>query len=80
MNKTITKQIINCIVTPPPSAPKFTDKVIICAGCGTEFKWSAGEQNYFEMKGMTNAPRWCAACKAKRREFFNSHPEQDNRK
>jgi hypothetical protein len=78
VNKTITKQIINRIID-KPTAPKYADKVIVCAGCQTEFSWKAGEQAYFHSKGM-NAPRWCAACKAKRREFFVGHPEIDNRK
>jgi hypothetical protein len=91
-NKTEIKRTISRILTPPPApvvkpAPApvpaqkvtYTDKIVDCAGCGIEFVWEAGDQAYYARIGMTNPPRYCAACRKKRRAYFAAHPEQDRK-
>lgn len=45
----------------------YTDKVLTCADCGTEFTFTAGEQEFHASKGFTNQPRRCASCRTTRR-------------
>jgi len=44
----------------------FADRDVMCVGCGLEFVFSAGEQQFFEEKGFVNEPKHCKQCKAKR--------------
>jgi hypothetical protein len=87
-NKTVIKQAINRILSPPvpapvvkpaPPAPKYVDKTIVCAGCGASFTWEATDQAYYARIGTLSAPRWCPPCRRKRREFFQAHPEFDRK-
>jgi len=41
----------------------FQDKSIQCSDCGTNFTFSAGEQEFFQSKGFTNEPRRCSSCR-----------------
>lgn len=45
----------------------FTDKVLSCKECGTEFVFSASEQEFYAEKGFTNEPGRCPACRAARK-------------
>ena len=42
------------------------DKEIVCRECGAAFVWTAGEQEFFEKKGLTNIPSRCPICRKKR--------------
>lgn len=42
------------------------DKIIICRNCGKEFKFTAGEQKFYEEKGLA-APVRCKECRAARK-------------
>jgi cold shock CspA family protein len=44
----------------------MVDQWIKCRGCGADFLFSAGEQEFFREKKMT-PPRWCRNCRAARR-------------
>ncbi|NLE94684.1 MAG: hypothetical protein GX600_03220 [Dehalococcoidia bacterium] len=46
----------------------FEDKTIKCADCGTDFTFSASEQQFFAEKGFTNEPRRCPVCRRNRRQ------------
>jgi CxxC-x17-CxxC domain-containing protein len=46
----------------------FVDKTLTCRDCGIEFLFSAGEQQFYESKGLTNLPGRCPECRALRRE------------
>ncbi|MAG37255.1 MAG: zinc-binding protein [Dehalococcoidia bacterium] len=46
----------------------FTDRVLVCADCGSEFVFSAGEQAFFAEKGFTNEPKRCVSCRSQRRQ------------
>lgn len=45
----------------------FQDKTIQCAECGTEFTFSAREQEFFQQKGYVNDPKRCPVCRQSRR-------------
>ncbi|HRX14095.1 MAG TPA: zinc-ribbon domain containing protein [Eubacteriales bacterium] len=41
----------------------FQDKVITCKQCGAEFTFTAGEQEFYAEKGLTNEPQRCKNCR-----------------
>jgi len=45
---------------------EFQDRTLRCVDCGSDFVWTAGEQEFFADKHFTNEPKRCKACKAKR--------------
>jgi len=45
----------------------YADKILTCRDCGAEFVFTAGEQEFFAMKGLMNEPSRCPACRAQRR-------------
>ena len=55
---------------------EFQDKVITCCDCGKEFTFTAGEQEFYQLKGLTNEPKRCKECRDKRK---NSRSEQQNK-
>ena len=46
----------------------FQDKTLTCRDCGTEFVFSASEQQFFAEKGFTNEPQRCKACRDARKQ------------
>ncbi|MBE3559944.1 MAG: zinc-ribbon domain containing protein [Ktedonobacteraceae bacterium] len=45
----------------------FTDRILYCRDCNQEFVFTAGEQEFFESRGLTNAPSRCPSCRAARK-------------
>ena len=45
----------------------FTDKTLECRDCGTQFVFTAGEQEFYAEKGFTNEPTRCPDCRAARK-------------
>ena len=45
----------------------FTDKTLTCKDCGQEFIWTAGEQEFYQSRGLQNEPGRCPTCRAARR-------------
>lgn len=45
----------------------FEDKSIECADCGTEFAFSAEEQELFASRGYQNDPKRCLTCRQARK-------------
>jgi CxxC-x17-CxxC domain-containing protein len=45
----------------------FEDRAISCLDCGTEFTFTAGEQEFYAQRGFTEAPKRCASCRAARK-------------
>ncbi len=39
------------------------DKTIVCKDCGSEFVFTAGEQEFFKQKGFENEPVRCKSCR-----------------
>jgi CxxC-x17-CxxC domain-containing protein len=53
----------------------YADKALRCVTCGTEFVFSAAEQEFHATKGLTHEPRRCRPCRQARR----SGPRDDAR-
>ncbi len=45
----------------------FEDKTLTCRDCGSEFVFSASEQEFYAEKGFTNEPGRCPECRAARK-------------
>ena len=45
----------------------YTDKILNCRDCGAAFTFTAGEQEFFASRGLTNEPSRCPECRAARR-------------
>jgi len=43
----------------------FSDKSISCRECGATFLWSAGEQEFYQQKGLLHEPQRCPECRQK---------------
>ena len=46
----------------------YTDQIIVCASCGTEFPFSAAEQEFYAQKGFTSTPKRCKPCRNARKD------------
>ena len=47
--------------------PEFEDQHLRCVDCGEEFVFTASEQQFYQEKGLTNAPTRCRACREARK-------------
>ena len=45
----------------------FEDKTLKCKECGEEFVFTAGEQEFYQEKGLTNEPQRCKKCRDARK-------------
>lgn len=45
----------------------FGDKILTCSECGNQFVFTAGEQEFYQLKGFQNEPKRCPACRMVRR-------------
>lgn len=45
----------------------FQDKTLICKECGSEFVFTAGEQEFYAKKGFENEPQRCKSCRDARK-------------
>jgi CxxC-x17-CxxC domain-containing protein len=46
----------------------FEDKMLQCRECGQQFIFSAGEQEFYQQKGLLNEPGRCPTCRQRRRQ------------
>jgi CxxC-x17-CxxC domain-containing protein len=46
---------------------RFQDKTIQCADCGTDFSFTAEDQEFFQSRGYTNEPKRCPPCRQTRK-------------
>src|SRR5262245_28533179 len=46
----------------------FQDRTLTCRDCGREFVFTAGEQEFFQSRGLTNEPGRCPECRRARRQ------------
>lgn len=51
----------------------YQDRILTCRDCGQEFTFTAGEQEFFATKGLTNAPSRCPECRKARRNGSSSN-------
>ncbi len=54
----------------------YQDRILTCRDCGLDFTFSAGEQEFYASRGLTNAPGRCPSCRAARRNGQSSAPRQ----
>jgi len=45
---------------------EYSDRVLRCVECGTDFVFTAGEQLFYAEKGFRNEPKRCKNCKGRR--------------
>jgi len=45
----------------------YTTEMLTCVDCGRQFAFTAGEQEFYAMKGFTNKPNRCSDCRAARK-------------
>ena len=57
----------------------YEDKTLVCKECGNEFVFTAGELDFYAVRGFQNEPQRCKACRDARknnarspREFFTA--------
>lgn len=51
----------------------FQAKTIPCCDCGTDFEFSATEQEFYQSKGFVNDPKRCPTCRATRKTDRNGN-------
>ncbi len=52
---------------------EFTDRILYCRDCNQEFTFTAGEQEFFESRGLTNTPSRCPSCRAAHKQAGGGH-------
>jgi len=50
----------------------FVDKALRCRECGRDFVFTAGEQEFYQLKGLLNEPARCPECRAMRKSQRSS--------
>jgi CxxC-x17-CxxC domain-containing protein len=46
----------------------FQDRTLTCRDCGQQFTFTAGEQEFFQSRGLTNEPGRCPECRRARKQ------------
>lgn len=57
----------------------FEDRTLKCKDCGTDFIFSAGEQEFYAEKGFENDPVRCRDCRDKRRRSREDDSDRPSR-
>ena len=55
----------------------YQDKILICRDCGSEFVFSAGEQEFYAEKGFQNEPVRCKACRDAKKQSRGDRGERE---
>ena len=45
----------------------FEDKTLVCRDCSAQFTFTAGEQEFYQERGVLHPPSRCPQCRSKRR-------------
>ncbi len=53
------------------------DITLVCKDCGNEFVWTAGEQEFYQQKGLVNQPVRCPECRKKRKAEREARESQN---
>jgi CxxC-x17-CxxC domain-containing protein len=56
----------------------YQDRILTCRDCGQDFIFSAGEQEFYASRNLTNTPGRCPSCRAARRGGQSSAPRSRN--
>lgn len=51
----------------------FEDRTLTCADCGSEFVFTASEQEFYREKGFENDPKRCPTCRQARKQQKRSN-------
>ena len=51
----------------------YEDKMLQCSDCGSNFTFSAQDQEFFAQKGYTNQPKRCNSCRDARKAERNGN-------
>ena len=46
----------------------FEDQTLRCRECSADFVWTAGEQSFYQEKGLLNQPQRCPNCRVLKRQ------------
>jgi CxxC-x17-CxxC domain-containing protein len=46
----------------------FQDRTLTCRDCGQQFTFTAGEQEFYQSRGLTNEPGRCVDCRRARKQ------------
>lgn len=49
----------------------YQDKTLSCRECGSDFEFTASEQEFYAERGFTNEPGRCPQCRAARKQRNN---------
>ena len=53
----------------------YEDVNLQCADCGSEFVFTAGEQEFYSLKGLVNTPKRCTDCRKSKKHARGSRPK-----
>ena len=53
----------------------FEDRTLTCKECGSEFVFTAGEQEFYSAKGFVNDPQRCKSCRDARKNSARQQRE-----
>ncbi len=54
----------------------YQDEKLVCEDCSAEFIFTAGEQEFYAEKGLTNKPKRCPDCRKNRRQSSRRAPRK----
>ena len=54
----------------------FADKTLTCRECGNAFVWSAGEQEFYQQKGLVHEPQRCPDCRKRAKVPFEPRTDR----
>lgn len=54
----------------------YQDRVLTCKDCGTQFVFTAGEQEFYASRGLMHAPGRCPSCRAARKARSGSESQR----
>jgi CxxC-x17-CxxC domain-containing protein len=52
----------------------YTDQTLYCRDCNEAFTFTAGEQEFFASRGLTNTPARCPSCRSARKAQRGDRP------
>lgn len=50
----------------------YQDKTLVCKECGSDFVFTAGEQEFYAEKGFVNEPQRCKTCRDAKKSSVKS--------
>src|SRR5436305_14113134 len=56
----------------------YQDRILTCRDCGQDFTFSAGEQEFYASRNLTNELGRCPSCRAARRNSQSTAPRSRN--